>query len=252
MRYAICMPAYNEASGIAEFIGEIADAFSGHDFHIFVVDDCSTDGTAQVLRRLQMDGVPLAFRSRAQNLGHGPSTLEALRLGLDNSPAFVVAVDGDGQFTGPDLFRFATTLAESDVDVLEGVRLSRHDAVFRQVTSLATRLLVFSRCGKFPLDANTPVRGYRAPVLRLLLRQLPSDVMTPNLFISALSRMLPVTASQDGIRCYPRRGDEVCGSTWKAKSKRLPSRRFITFCGRATVQWFSLRNNAGTTPNLNV
>lgn len=249
MKYAICMPAYNEASGIAEFLEEIADAFSGHDFHIFVVDDCSTDGTAQALTRLQANGIPLTFRSRARNLGHGPSTLEALRLGLERSPAFVVAVDGDGQFTGPDLLTFATTLAESGVDVLEGVRLSRHDPIFRRVASLATRLLVFSRCGKLPLDANTPVRGYRAPALSMLLQQLPSDVMTPNLFISALSRTLPVISSQDGIRCYTRRGDEVSGSTWKARSQRLPSRRFMTFCSRATIQWFSLHKHGRATPN---
>lgn len=243
MKYAVCMPAYNEALGLSDFVREIADAFSVTDFHIFVVNDFSTDETSKVLANLQTDAVPITYRSNTRNLGHGPSTLEALQLGLESKAEFIIAVDGDGQFTGPDLFGLATELAESGADVLEGVRISRSEPLYRRITSLATRLLVFSRCGQLPPDANTPVRGYRAAALQELVQHLPAQVMTPNLFISALSRTLPLVVAQEGIRCYPRRGGEPSGTTWKARTQSLPSRRFLAFCSRATVQWLSPGQN---------
>ena len=42
----IILPTYNEAQNIAAFIPEIEQAFEGHAFRIFVVDDQSPDGTA--------------------------------------------------------------------------------------------------------------------------------------------------------------------------------------------------------------
>ena len=48
----IILPTYNEAQNIATFIPEIEQAFEGHAFRIFVVDDQSPDGTAEVARGL--------------------------------------------------------------------------------------------------------------------------------------------------------------------------------------------------------
>ncbi len=46
---SVVMPAYNEANGIPEFLAEITNAFTGLDTRIFVVDDQSSDDTAQVV-----------------------------------------------------------------------------------------------------------------------------------------------------------------------------------------------------------
>ena len=92
----VAMPAYNEAEGIPEFLHEISVAFSGLDLQFVVVDDCSADGTANVVKDLGLPGMH-ALRNEV-NSGHGPSTLRALQEALDLGGDIIVAVDGDGQF----------------------------------------------------------------------------------------------------------------------------------------------------------
>ena len=97
------MPAYNEESGIAEFISELNVHLKEWQPIFFVVDDCSKDQTANVAQSLVKQGVEIRVVSNEVNLGHGPSTVKALRLGLSIRPDFIVAIDGDGQFIGADV-----------------------------------------------------------------------------------------------------------------------------------------------------
>src|SRR4051794_31235582 len=53
-RLSLVMPAYNEAAGIAEAIAEAHEALAGlgYEFEILVVDDGSTDRTAECVAEL--------------------------------------------------------------------------------------------------------------------------------------------------------------------------------------------------------
>jgi len=231
----IAMPAHNEASGIASFLTEIQNSFEGLPCKYVVVDDASSDGTAGVVGGLvDLDAIVL---ENHLNLGHGPSTLLALGEALATGAPFVIAVDGDGQFLGVDVRRVYDLIADGNVDVVEGVRTARGDPLFRRVTSLSTRLLVASRCGAVPRDANTPLRAYRAEVLRELLTYISPDTLTPNLFVSALVRKKNFLVLEVDVTSLPRRGVSIESVTWRAQFKVVPSRRFVKFCADATFQW---------------
>lgn len=236
------MPAFNEAEGISGFLQELSSALERWSPEFIVVDDSSRDGTADAAQGAGQGDPPVSVTVHVNemNRGHGPSTLEALRLGLRNNPDAVVAIDGDGQFLGSDVARVVAALLEDGVDIVEGVRTSRSDAYYRQVTSLATQALVWSRCRVWPPDANTPLRAYRPQALRTLLERVPSDALTPNLIISALSRRQHMTISLVPVASLPRRGSSPEGSTWGSRRAGLPSRRFVRFCAQATAQWVRL------------
>jgi dolichol-phosphate mannosyltransferase len=102
MRVVVAMPVYNEASGIGEFVDEVASAMSTYHIRFVVADDCSTDDTLQVLTDLSTSHQVQVFPGK-RNMGHGPTTLRALQESLTYQPDVVVAVDGDGQFTGGDM-----------------------------------------------------------------------------------------------------------------------------------------------------
>jgi len=237
MTTAIVMPAWNEAGVVGEFVQELDIALTAFDPVFFVVDDHSTDGTADELRSRSALRDRLTVVTNAANLGHGPSTLRALRLGLDSHADVIVAIDGDAQFSGSDVARVVSALSSRQCDIVEGVRTERDSPLYRRFVSYSTRLLVWSRVGVRPKDANTPLRAYRPDALRQLLATVPEDSGIPNLFISAASRRLRMSIEQVPVSWIPRAEGSESRATWGARHPRLPSRRFMAFCGSTALQW---------------
>ena len=237
MTVSVVMPAWNEAEGLAGFIHELNDALEEWQPSFIVVDDCSTDDTADVVRRLASQGITVAVFTNPSNRGHGPSTLTALQLGLSGSPSVIVALDGDGQFRGVDVATVVASLLAGTTDVVEGVRRSRNDPLYRRLVSAGTRFLVWTRAGQVPADANTPLRAYRPVVLTGLLQSVPASAVTPNLIISALCRRNGLALVEIPVVSLPRRGASSVGTTWGNRRKALPSKRFLTFCARAVIEW---------------
>ena len=231
------MPAWNEASGIGEFLNEIHEAFTGVEHSFVVVDDASTDNTVEVLGRLQAEGLPLHIQRNPGNMGHGPSTVNALRTGHKSGSGTVIALDGDGQFLGSDIRHCYESFLESEAQIVEGVRTRSTDPLYRKVTSFATRFLVWTSCGSFPRDANTPLRVYRAEVLEKLLDHLPEQSLTPNLMISSIVRVKKLKLLSVEVSFIDRRGSNPQSTSWGRSKSYLPSKRFVVFCIKATRSW---------------
>ena len=160
----------------------------------------------------------------------------AIKYALSFNPDVIITVDGDGQFNSPEIKEKLMSFKDSNGDVLEGVRTHRTDPLFRKVVTNLLRILVWSRVHVLPLDSNTPLRIYRAPVLKSLLQQIPQHSLIPNLRISALTRRNRLNYIQQTVRSQPRRGLSASGSTWKAKREWIPSKRFLLFCKNALVE----------------
>lgn len=233
----IAMPAFNEALAIPAFVSEISEAFAGTNFLIVVVNDHSTDDTENTLRTLATT-YPLQFHTNAQNSGHGPSTLKALSLAAGFSPKYVVATDGDGHIAGQVLRRlYDGAWSSKTLTVIEGARTQRDDPWFRKIASAATRFLVKHFSTIPPEDANTPFRVYPTKILRELLTKITADHLTPNLVMATLVRRDGIPFSVIPVAQHKREGTVDNGSTWKQRFRLVPSRRFLHFCVKATVQW---------------
>src|SRR6185437_974561 len=84
------VPAYNESASIA---GTVADVqLHAPEFDVLVIDDGSTDDTADVARRSGASVVRHPF-----NLGIGGAVQSGYQYARENGYEVAVQVDGDGQ-----------------------------------------------------------------------------------------------------------------------------------------------------------
>jgi glycosyltransferase involved in cell wall biosynthesis len=233
----VVMPAWNEEAGITDFLLELRKSLGLSEILFIVVDDASTDNSIEKLQSLESSGFPLQIYRNSVNLGHGPSTLKALELGLSENPKYIISIDGDGQFLGEDVKRVFCLIQEGNCSIVEGIRISRGDPFYRKLVTRFTKALVFSKSFQIPRDANTPLRAYTRESLAILLQSVNDQSLIPNLMFSATSRRLKMSITQTDVKSIPRRGGDEIGSTWGQGFKFLPTKRFLLFCLKAFKQW---------------
>jgi cellulose synthase/poly-beta-1,6-N-acetylglucosamine synthase-like glycosyltransferase/peptidoglycan/xylan/chitin deacetylase (PgdA/CDA1 family) len=110
---AVVVPAYNEAVGIARAVRSLA-ASTYPDLEIVVVDDGSTDATADIVEALALECVHVIRRANGGKAA-------ALTTGIDSTSAeIVVMVDGDTVFEPDTITRLVGPLADPAVAAVAG------------------------------------------------------------------------------------------------------------------------------------
>jgi glycosyltransferase involved in cell wall biosynthesis len=120
----ICIPSYNEAPTIGLLLWKIRQVFAGfpREYHLLVLDDGSSDSTAEVLERYTRV-LPLTVTRHQSRLGYAESVEEVLRQAVQRTdrPKRDAAVLMHADFTHnphfiPDLVR----RIESGADIVVG------------------------------------------------------------------------------------------------------------------------------------
>lgn len=117
MKISVVIPVYNERKTIEEVVRKVAAL----DFEkeIIVVDDCSTDGTREIVERMDAPGLKKAFLP--VNSGKGA----ALRKGFEMASGDIVAVqDADMEYDPSEIKLLAEPIENGIADVVYGSRLS--------------------------------------------------------------------------------------------------------------------------------
>lgn len=125
----VFFPAYNDSATIGNLVENALDVLPQltEDFEILVINDGSTDETANVLNSLAKQSKNVRVVHHEINLGYGG----ALRSGFANaSKDLVFYTDGDGQYDVREILRLFPLMKE-DVDVVNGYKLKRSDNIYR-------------------------------------------------------------------------------------------------------------------------
>ena len=77
---SVFLPAYNEKENLAAAVREIAAIVAGtvEDYEIIIVEDGSTDGTAELADELAASIPNVRAAHQPQNRGYGPAVLRGL------------------------------------------------------------------------------------------------------------------------------------------------------------------------------
>lgn len=158
----ILIPALNEESAIGQVVQESRRLLPSVD--ILVVDDCSTDSTADRAREAGARVLHLPC-----HLGLGGAVQAGYALAFDLGYEHVVRIDGDGQHDPNDIPRLLARLQASDCEMVIGVREAGNPGF---QTSLVRRLgIAFFRFILRPIlgrPVTDPTSGFVAVSRRAL------------------------------------------------------------------------------------
>lgn len=116
-KLSIVIPAYNEEKTIAEIISRVNKVEVGLEKEIIVVDDGSTDGTAELLKQLANEKLKVIFHEK--NAGKGA----ALQTGFSRATGDIVLVqDADLEYDPREYPRLLEPILDGRADVVYGSR----------------------------------------------------------------------------------------------------------------------------------
>lgn len=164
---SILIPAYNEQEGIAYTLEKLCGCTLLDSAEIIVVDDGSTDGTANVVR-----GFPrVRLVQHIANRGYGAAIVSGLRA---SRREYVVWCDSDGQHRVDDLLAVASRLVNGRLEYVIGVRgADSFQDSNRRFGKWLLRLVVRFAAGDPVPDFNSGLRGFRRDVLSRYIHLLP-------------------------------------------------------------------------------
>ncbi|MCX6155499.1 MAG: glycosyltransferase family 2 protein [Candidatus Kapabacteria bacterium] len=120
MKLSIVMPVYNEVATLDEIIKvvlEAADPDGITEKELIIVDDCSSDGTVDLLKSINNDKIKVFFHSVNQGKG------AALRTGFEKvSGDIVIIQDADLEYDPNEYPRLLKPIIMNRADVVYGSR----------------------------------------------------------------------------------------------------------------------------------
>ncbi len=197
---SVVIPIYNEIENLVPMLGAVRRALDPTDleYELLLVDDGSTDGSRELMRRLAQEDPRLRIVLLRTNSGQ----TAAMAAGFDLFRGrFVVTLDGDLQNDPADIPRMLEYLQEQELDVVCGWRRDRQDRAFtRKVPSRVANWLIQRFTGVAIHDTGCTLKVYRSWVVRKL--HLYSDM---HRFIPALAVGTGARVGELVVKHHPRR-----------------------------------------------
>jgi glycosyltransferase involved in cell wall biosynthesis len=166
-RVSIVIPAFNEEESAAQVMEEIKKVVAAdpNEYEIIVVDDGSTDNTAQVL---EAAGVRVV--RHPVNRGYGA----ALKTGIRHAAGDIVVItDSDGTYPNEQIPAIVGLM--KDHDMVVGARIGSKVSIplIRRPAKWALRMLANYLSGSKIPDLNSGLRAFRRDVARRFFNILP-------------------------------------------------------------------------------
>lgn len=110
----VAIPVFNEL----QYIDDILRAIHKYSENVLIVDDGSTDGSSEVLKKYTY----IHLITHRKNIGYGRSLIDAFRFAFHNNFDWIITLDCDHQHEPAYIPHFYRQIAGDDADIISGSR----------------------------------------------------------------------------------------------------------------------------------
>jgi glycosyltransferase involved in cell wall biosynthesis len=206
---SIFFPFWNEGKNLEQVVSKaipiakkVADKWE-----IIMVDDGSSDNTAEVAKHLESENPNLRLISHKPNRGYGAALKEGFKNAKYN---LVVFADGDNQFDFSEVVRFLDKIEKADIVI--GHRKKRVDNPFRHVLMNLLKIWDLVLFGFYFRDIDCGFKLFRKEALNKIM-PLKSEGAMITTEILAKAKKAHLKILQVEVNHYPRiYGDQSGGN----------------------------------------
>lgn len=206
---SIVLPVYNEQDTIRRTIGDTLDFLNGQDsigkYEIIVVDDGSSDQTADILKDLARELCSMNIITNPRNLGYGGALVSGIK---KTKFPWVFLMDADGQFKINSL---EPMLRKMEMyDIITGFRYKRADSLYRDILGKVYNWCACSVFGLHLKDINCGFKLFKKDALNFEGAVCHAGVFYTELFIKAKENRLKI--HEVPVEHFPRCGGKQTGA----------------------------------------
>jgi glycosyltransferase involved in cell wall biosynthesis len=196
LELSLVVPVYDEEANLRALHERVCAAFRCHpSWELLLVDDCSADGSADMIRALADEDE----RVRGIFLDRHCGQTTALRCGLERARgAHVAILDADLQTDPAEVHLLLEALGENDA--VAGYRVQRRDGWLRRISSRIANGVRNRLSGDVVRDTGCPLKVFRTEAVRGL--PLFEGM---HRFLPTLLRMHGYTVVEHPVSHFPRR-----------------------------------------------
>lgn len=206
-------PAYNEEGNIENVVKTAESVLSefSDKYEIIVVDDGSSDKTAEIVRNLSKENDRIRVVSHEKNMGYGM----ALRTGFKSCKyEWIVFSDSDGQFDFSEFPNFINEQEKTKADLVVGYYMKRKVSPIRKMNSRIWQLLIWVLLGLKVRDIDCGFKFIRKKVIdSMVLTSERGAFISTEFLVKAKEEKFKIV--EIPVNHYPRKEGQATGASLK-------------------------------------
>lgn len=185
MKTLIIIPAYNESENIERVVKNLQENCPECDY--LIVNDCSTDNTAQICRDNKFNFINLCF-----NLGIGGGVQSGYIYAYRNGYDCAIQIDGDGQHDPAFIKRLTDPIEKGEADVVIGSRFIDKEGFqssgMRRFGIKFLSSLIRIMCGANVKDVTSGFRAVNRKFIEVFSKEYADDYPEPEAIVASRLR----------------------------------------------------------------
>lgn len=160
---SVLVPVWNERPTIEKLLNAVVAVDAGVDLEVLVADDGSTDGTREILARLDLPGVKVIFMD--ENVGRGGVIKHLWTLATGS---IIVHQDADLEYDPQDYKQLVAPILAGDADVVYGSRFKGSIERMRWLNRMGNIVMTGASRALYGVnlsDLMTCYKMYRRPLI---------------------------------------------------------------------------------------
>ena len=200
--YLVILAAWNESDMIGRLVGDLRDM----NLNVLVVDDGSTDNTAEVAKEAGAEVL-----QHKTNLGKGQALADGYRYAAAEGYDAIVTMDADGQHDPQDVPRFFDAYDRTGIPVLIGNRIRdrEHMPRIRRITNRLMSHMLNRKMEQYVADTQNGFRLYQTDVVLMVIPETKgfaaeSEILLTLDEIDIRMGSIPISAHYHGEKSHIR------------------------------------------------